>query len=61
VSVRRKDGRRTRIGLCAIDEAVLNAQAAGASWKTVPGMRSEARFKRTLARAQWRRSRRRLE
>jgi hypothetical protein len=42
------------VRLCAIDRAVLEAHEAGRSWKSVPSMRSEARFRRTLARAQWR-------
>jgi hypothetical protein len=40
--------------LCAIDHAVLDAHREGRTWKGVPGMHSEARFIRTLARAQWR-------
>ena|GEM_PF-2079056 len=40
--------------LCAIDKAVLEAHAQGRDWRTVPGIRSAARFRRVLARAQWR-------
>ena len=40
--------------LCAIDRAVLEAHRAGTSWKAVSGMHSEATYRRTLARAQWR-------
>ncbi|MFO7306078.1 MAG: hypothetical protein C0P74_011225 [Gammaproteobacteria bacterium] len=42
------------VKLCAIDKAVLEAHAQGRDWRTVPGIRSAARFRRVLARAQWR-------
>lgn len=56
MSIRRKSGQPRPRSLCLIDQIVLEAQREGRSWKGVPGMRSEARFQRTLDRARWRSS-----
>jgi hypothetical protein len=42
--------------LCAIDQAVLAAHAAGKEWKTVRGIRSARRFGRVLSRAKRRKA-----
>jgi hypothetical protein len=53
MSNRKEGGHSSRptSSLCAIDQAVLKVHAAGGGWTHVPGMRSEARYRRTLARA----------